>query len=577
MVDLPAASSRAPQAQPENNPSAVQGTDAPRASAAAAAPAAAAPASPVAGPLPGSILQGRLDIEDEDEGEDDALSLQGLPPAAGAAGGGSAAAPGAGSLAATPQAFDFASLIAELEHPRSLPMSRLPLPGDRQSDSTPAAAATASTGGAAAADGDPRPLTGDQAFRFMFGGGLASAPAPAAPAPVPRAVGPDSVRPGLSFLTPGAGPVPIAESPRPEGQAAKVGAAAAGGPSVRPVLPQPTAVPSAGDGREASRMPSLLGPVARPGAGAGGGEAGFGSFPIHAPRQGAGRGESKFSPSQIPDRRPGEGRGDAKHATTIRTESKVTQTGQRAAMTEDAFKPGAVERLAVACDELMVAVAQMRDEAPDEDINLVLGAPASEWERFGEGRWIFLHHKQQPHQPAPGLCGDFNNLEHLTLVAEALAGQVDHIYFDHQAMKDLSWNNAHLGRIRSMLVPDSGVFHFPLDQCGTGSPVRHSYQPDGEPTAEGILASSSVAGAPGQLPVDVLLPYNFAKFDKAMQMQAAHLCQEKLLRPAIFEMLGRTFDHVDPEEQIPGFLYRLPGRPKVQEDFLACRTESKRR
>jgi hypothetical protein len=279
----------------------------------------------------------------------------------------------------------------------------------------------------------------------------------------------------------------------------------------------------------------------------------------------------------MPVATPDAERGDSKRSAGAWTESKVTRTDSSVAATEDAFKAGAVERLALACDELVGTVARMRREAPKEPIHLVLGAPATEWERFGPGRYIFLHSKQKPYQPCPGLCGDFNNLEHLALVADTLAGQVDHIYFDHQAMKSLSWNAVHLGRIRSMLVPDTGVFHFPLNQCGIGQPVRHPYQPEGRPTPAGIAASSTLAGPKDGLPVDFLLPRNFATFDKALQMQAAHLCQEKLLHPAIYDRLGRAFDLVVPEEDLPRFLRLFPGRPAVKEEFLACRASSKRR
>lgn len=283
-----------------------------------------------------------------------------------------------------------------------------------------------------------------------------------------------------------------------------------------------------------------------------------------------GAGDSKSSGVTRPETGPG-------RLAVRAVESKAAKTGQSAAAMEDAFKPGALERLAVACDELMVTVAQMRSEDADEPIHLVLGAPATEWERFAPGRWIFLHHQQQPHQPYPGLCADFNNLEHLGMVAEALTGEVDHIYFDHDAMKSLVWNTRHLGQVRSMLVPGTGTFHFALDQCGSGLPVRQSYQPETRPTPAGILASSSLAAPEDGLPIDFLLPHNFPEFGKAMRLQAIELCRENLLHPAIYDTLGRSFDQVVPERNVPEFLRRHPKRPNVQEDYLACRVEDKRR
>jgi hypothetical protein len=321
-----------------------------------------------------------------------------------------------------------------------------------------------------------------------------------------------------------------------------------------------------------NETPGTAGSSAKPGAGGVQAESKHSVVPPPSAKPGAGgvRVESKHS--IVAKTEPGTGR-----SGTQAVETKVTQTGQGAAVTEDAFKPGATERLEMACNELMVAVAQMRREDRKGAINLVLGAPASEWERFAPGRWIFLHHRQQPHQVYPGLCGDLNNLDHLTLVAEALAGQVDHVYFDHQAMKDLHWKAAHLRQIRTMLVPDTGVFHFPLGQCGNGKPVLQSYQPEGAPTAEGILASSSLGVAEDELPVEVLLPYNFNEFGKTLRTQATRLCQEERLHPAIFALLARCFDRVDEERDVPEFLSHHPERTAVQENFIACRAESKRR
>jgi hypothetical protein len=503
---------------------------------------------------------------------------------AGAAPAGSAAAPALGGLDAPIRyAWERDTLFFQETRDSARAASRLATAETKESGSSAAGrldpGAESAGGGqassATAAASHDRPLRGDDqpaAVPPLTGPGSGAATASTAGTPAAGAGAGSAIT-----LRPKADPV---GDPQPT---SRPGSAVGTVETKTSTLPRHASGPGAGAGSGESKLSVERIPGARPGAG----------IPVAEPdeaerwldecirlakarraRPGAGAegGESKLSvgpkPAARPDSVPGR--------VGIRAvESKVTQGGQGAVRMEDASEAGAAERLAVACDKLAGTVARMRRENPKEPIHLMLGAPATEWERFAPGHWIFLNARQQPHQPYPGLCGDYNNLEHLTLVAGALAGQVDHIYFDHQAMQSLAWNADHLERIRFMLLPDSGVFHFPLDQCGLGQPVRHAYQPDSEPTPEGIVASSSVAGPKGGLPVDFLLPFNIAKFDKALQMQAVHQCQEKLLHPAIYDMLGRTFDQVVPEEDLPKFLRLFPGRPAVQESYLACRTVSK--
>ena len=293
-------------------------------------------------------------------------------------------------------------------------------------------------------------------------------------------------------------------------------------------------------------------------------------------------GESK---SQVAARTPGGDAGKTKVAGAGGTgETKAAGAGgageTKAAGAGAGFKityaaeAEAGKRLEEQCSRVRKAVAEWRQADPGKPIQLVLGAQAWQWQRFGSSHWVYLDVFGRTGQGAPDFCADFNDLGQLGKAAAALAGQVDHIYLDPQVLKFSTWKKAHLDLFRAMLRP-GGTFHLPLEQCGMAFLTLPPYQPEDASDPAELLAYAVIEQPADVLPRDYEVPRNLTDFPKDFQARAHALCMERLLKPAILGMLLDTFDVVEEETAEPEFLRRHPHRTPHAEAFYACRTEGK--
>jgi hypothetical protein len=120
------------------------------------------------------------------------------------------------------------------------------------------------------------------------------------------------------------------------------------------------------------------------------------------------------------------------------------------------------------CAMVKRTVTEWRKAKPDEPIRLVLGAFGCQYQRFGNGQWIFLdsagEHFINPltglgavdargNASVPCLTANFNSLRDLRTVAKALKGALDLVCLDLQVFKWTSWGKDHLDEFRQMIRP----------------------------------------------------------------------------------------------------------------------------
>jgi len=103
-------------------------------------------------------------------------------------------------------------------------------------------------------------------------------------------------------------------------------------------------------------------------------------------------------------------------------------------------------------------------------VQLVLGARTQEAARFLKAshppafapKWIFVSIEAHDPSPEPHVRLDFNQPTHLAYLANALAGQVDALLFDHSVVKFTQWTSVHYIFIKKLMSPQ-GTFFLPLE------------------------------------------------------------------------------------------------------------------
>ncbi len=198
---------------------------------------------------------------------------------------------------------------------------------------------------------------------------------------------------------------------------------------------------------------------------------------------------------------------------------------------------------------------------PLGDVILVLGARTQEAARFHspsvspaeDARWIFL--SVEPHAPSEEahIQLDFNNLDHLGILANTLAGRMDAVILDRSTVKFTRWTTGHYLYIKKLMSP-RGTLYLPLESWGGFAfgcdPIKGQTKEDFTPASgdpgpdaarfaaiiqramDRVESNESKAGSltpwlPGMLQV----PMNWVTLDKQTQANAISAWKTTYLVP----------------------------------------------